>query len=226
MFKKRVIKITSDINKLRDEIDAIDKKIIDLILNRMKIVHQVGLTKSKSNSRIYVPEREVAIYKKLSALSEISTNDIASFYTEIISFCRKLEGILDVAIKKDVYSLLAVKKLFGEHVNSIFIDNFCSLDTNKIKYILSSLNNETLDFIQKNNWFIINKVDINNDTLYLFSSFENTILNENDTAIIHSTKKVSEKSIQIDINIFITLLTYKEFLDSKDLTLLGVIPSI
>ena len=66
---KWVIKITGDINKLREEIDKIDKKIVELILNRMNIVHQVGVTKSKDNSRIYVPEREVDIYKKLSDFS-------------------------------------------------------------------------------------------------------------------------------------------------------------
>jgi len=221
---KWVIKITYDINKLREKIDDIDNKIIELILKRMEIVHQVGITKSKDNSRIYVPERESAIYRKLSSHSGISDKDISNFYTEIISFCRKLEGILDVVIKKDSYSLIGVKKLFGEHVNTIFVEQFDSIDTSSIKYILSPFNEEVLNFIQKNNWFVINKVSINNENLYLFSSFENTILNDNDLAILLGVKKISDNCLKINKNLFINFLSYKESKFLKDFKLLGVIP--
>lgn len=221
---KWVIKITSDINKLREKIDSIDEKIIELILNRMEVVHKVGVTKSKQNSRIYVPEREVAIYKKLSTLSGISEKDISNFYTEIISFCRKFEGILDVAIKKDTYSLLGVKKLFGEHVNSIFVENFEEIDTDSIKYILSPFDEEILNFIQNKNWFLINSVFINNETLYLFSSFENTILNDDDIAIVLADHKIADDFIKLNEHNFINLLPYNRAKSWSNFKLLGVIP--
>lgn len=221
---KWVIKITNNINELREKIDTIDKKIIELIANRMEVVHQVGVTKSKENSRIYVPERESAIYKKLSSHSGISSQDIAGFYTEIISFCRKLEGILDVAIKKDSYSLIGVKKLFGEHVNPIFIETFESFDKNCIKYILSPFNNEILDFIQKNNWFVINKVIVDNESFYLFSSFENTLLDNEDIAFILNTQKISDDFIKLNEDTFINLLPYNKVKSCYDFKILGVIP--
>ncbi|WP_418965485.1 chorismate mutase, partial [Cetobacterium sp.] len=163
---KWVIKITGDINKLRAEIDEVDKKIIELILKRMEIVHQVGLTKSKNKTRVYVPEREVAIYKRLSSFSNLSPKDIQSFYTEIISFCRKLEGILNVGVKADSISLLGVKKLFGEYVNPIFFNTFNELDLTSTKYILSKFSKDMLDFLLENNWHVINKTEIQGETLY------------------------------------------------------------
>ncbi|MGL6065525.1 MAG: chorismate mutase [Cetobacterium sp.] len=170
------MKITTNINKLREEIDNIDEQIIELILKRMKIVHEVGVTKSRDNTQIYVPEREISIYNRLSVISGISSEDIAHFYTEIISFCRKLEGILNVGIKDDKHSLLGVKKLFGEHVNPIVIQNFNSLDLNSTKYILSIVNDEILEFVKINDWSVINKVNVLNETLYLFSYYKNTTL--------------------------------------------------
>ncbi|MGL5796684.1 MAG: chorismate mutase [Cetobacterium sp.] len=222
------MKITRDISNLRNEIDSIDNKIIELILRRMKVVHEVGLTKSKDNSRIYVPEREVAIYKKLSNLSEISPQDIGYFYTEIISFCRKLEGILDIAILDNSNSLIGLKKLFGEHVNPIFIENFNSFDSNSIKYILSPISSEIIEFIRAKNWSFINKIIINNETLYLFSSYKNILIKNNDIIVTISDKAKSIDFVKIRDNIFINFSFYNDS-DHKilqDSNFLGFIPSI
>ncbi|MGL5971555.1 MAG: chorismate mutase [Cetobacterium sp.] len=208
--------------------DSIDNKIIELILRRMEVVHEVGLTKSEDNSRIYVPEREVAIYKKLSNLSEISPQDIGYFYTEIISFCRKLEGILDIAILDDSNSLIGLKKLFGEHVNPILIKDFNSFDSNSLKYILSPINSEVIDFIKANNWSFINKIVINNETLYLFSSYRNILIKNNDIIVTISNKAQSIDFIKIRENIFINFSFYNDsdYKILQDSNYLGFIPSI
>lgn len=228
MFMKWVIKITRDINKLREEIDKIDKKIVELILNRMNIVHQVGVTKSKDNSRIYVPEREVAIYKKLSDFSGLEADEIQSFYTEIISFCRKLEGILNVGIKYNALSLVGVKKIFGEYVNPVVIHQFEELNLESVKYILTPLSKETIDFIEKNNWYIINKVNLNEEALYLFSSYNNSIFKDNDVTYILHNGIISKEYIKIDSDLFINLIPFKNLKDFENLNIkiLGTIPSI
>lgn len=228
MFMKWVIKITRDINKLREEIDKIDKKIVELILNRMNIVHQVGVTKSKDKSRIYVPEREVAIYKRLSDFSGLKANEIQSFYTEIISFCRKFEGILNVGIKYNALSLVGVKKIFGEYVNPIIINQFEELNLDSVKYILTPFSKEIIDFVKKNNWYLINKVDLNDESLYLFSSYNNSIFKDNDTTYILHNNIISEKYIEIDSNLFINLIPFKNLKDLENLNIkiLGTIPSI
>lgn len=228
MFMKWVIKITGDINKLRAEIDEVDKKIIELILKRMEIVHQVGLTKSKNKTRVYVPEREVAIYKRLSSFSNLSPKDIQSFYTEIISFCRKLEGILNVGVKADSISLLGVKKLFGEYVNPIFFNTFNELDLTSTKYILSKFSKDMLDFLLENNWHVINKTEIQGETLYLFSFYENSILKDDDIAVILSKEILSTNSIKIENNHYIYFLSANMIEQVKDLDIkiLGFIPYI
>ena len=228
MFMKWVIKITGDINKLRAEIDEVDKKIIELILKRMEIVHQVGLTKSKNKTRVYVPEREVAIYKRLNSFSNLSPKDIQSFYTEIISFCRKLEGILNVGVKADSISLLGVKKLFGEYVNPIFFNTFNELDLTSTKYILSKFSKDMLDFLLENNWHVINKTEIQGETLYLFSFYENSILKDDDIAVILSKEILSTNSIKIENNHYINFLSANMIEQVKDLDIkiLGFIPYI
>lgn len=225
---KWVIKITRDINKLREEIDKIDKKIIELILSRMDIVHQVGLKKSKDNSRIYVPEREIAIYKKLSDFSGLSPKEIQGFYTEIISFCRKFEGILSVGIDHNPLALLGIKKIFGEYVNPILINKLEELNLDYTKYILVPLSKDIINFIEKNNWFLINKVNLNEDTLYLFSSYNNSIFKDDDTVYVLYKDIISKDYITIEPNIFVNLISFKNLKDFENLNIkiLGAIPSI
>lgn len=225
---KWVIKITRDINKLREEIDIIDKKIVRLILDRMDIVRQVGLTKSKDNSRIYVPEREIAIYKKLSDFSGLTSTEIQSFYTEIISFCRKLEGTLNVGIKSNALSFIGIKKIFGEYVNPIVVNQFEELDLKSVKYILSDFSTETLEFIEKNNWYLINKINLNSDTLYLFSSYNNSVFESNDITYVLYDDILSKEYIKIKPNLFVNLILFKnlENFEKLNIKILGTIPCI
>lgn len=225
---KWVIKITRDINKLRKEIDIIDKKIVRLILDRMDIVHQVGLTKSKDNSRIYVPEREIAIYKKLSDFSGLTSTEIQSFYTEIISFCRKLEGTLNVGIKSNALSFIGIKKIFGEYVNPIVVNQFEELDLKSVKYILSDFSTETLEFIEKNNWYLINKINLNSDTLYLFSSYNNSVFESNDITYVLYDDILSKEYIKIKSNLFVNLILFKDLenFEKLNIKILGTIPCI
>ncbi|MGL4402718.1 MAG: chorismate mutase, partial [Fusobacteriaceae bacterium] len=54
-----------ELGKLRENIDSIDKQILELILKRVECVEKVGELKGKNNFRIYVPERENSIFKNL-----------------------------------------------------------------------------------------------------------------------------------------------------------------
>ena len=49
------------LSKLRDQIDAVDQKIIDLLAERLRLVGEVGEVKAKHGLPIYVPEREAAM---------------------------------------------------------------------------------------------------------------------------------------------------------------------
>ncbi|PMM03644.1 bifunctional chorismate mutase/prephenate dehydrogenase [Vibrio kanaloae] len=50
-----------ELNELRDQIDAVDKQMLDLMAQRLALVEKVGEVKSEHGLPIYVPEREAAM---------------------------------------------------------------------------------------------------------------------------------------------------------------------
>ena len=53
-----------NIEELRTKIDKIDSDILNLLNERMDIVHEIGLIKSASNESVYRPEREKEIIER------------------------------------------------------------------------------------------------------------------------------------------------------------------
>ena len=58
-----------DLTKLREQIDAIDTKIVELYKERMEVCKNVGLEKAKSNNNVLDPNRENQIIYRLSSLA-------------------------------------------------------------------------------------------------------------------------------------------------------------
>ncbi|PKG37624.1 bifunctional chorismate mutase/prephenate dehydrogenase [Psychromonas sp. Urea-02u-13] len=58
------------LSKLRDKIDAVDQKLIDLLAERLGLVGEVGEVKTEHGLPIYVPEREAAMLAKRRAEAE------------------------------------------------------------------------------------------------------------------------------------------------------------
>ena len=58
------------LSKLRDQIDAVDKQLIDLLAERLALVHKVGEVKTEHGLPIYVPEREADMLGKRRAEAE------------------------------------------------------------------------------------------------------------------------------------------------------------
>ena len=67
---------------LRKDINDIDKKIMDLLINRLEVVGKVGELKKKHNLNILDQKREDAIYKKIET-SYGKDTDESKFLTEI-----------------------------------------------------------------------------------------------------------------------------------------------
>jgi chorismate mutase len=57
-----------NLEKYRNLIDKVDKKIIDCIIERYSYVKEIGEIKKSNNLPIYVPEREKALLEKLDQL--------------------------------------------------------------------------------------------------------------------------------------------------------------
>ena len=85
-----------------------------------------------------------------------------------------------------------------------------------------------LDFLLENNWHVINKTEIQGETLYLFSFYENSILKDDDIAVILSKEILSTNSIKIENNHYINFLSANMIEQVKDLDIkiLGFIPYI
>ena len=58
------------LSKLRDQIDAVDKQLIDLLAERLRLVGEVGEVKTKHGLPIYAPDREAAMLRKRRAEAE------------------------------------------------------------------------------------------------------------------------------------------------------------
>ena len=90
-----------NLNKLRIEIDSVDKKLLKLLSKRASLAKDVGQT--KNDGVIYRPEREAQILSALTALNEgpLSKEGVIDIFKSIISNCRALEKKISVSDEKN-----------------------------------------------------------------------------------------------------------------------------
>ncbi|MBF0159264.1 MAG: prephenate dehydratase [Magnetococcales bacterium] len=92
------------LNELRHQIDAIDNRIHDLLVERADLVVQVGQVKGRQRGDasgdvlFYRPEREARIHRRLAARHHgaLPVEALHRIYREIISACLSLEKRLNV----------------------------------------------------------------------------------------------------------------------------------
>ena len=85
--------LSEELQELRKEIDTIDKQIVNLIDERMKISVKVGETKKKYNAPIFDPKREKeVIASKINLLEnkELS-NLITTIYNDIMYTSKQIQ---------------------------------------------------------------------------------------------------------------------------------------
>ena len=85
---------------LRNNIDAIDKQIIDLLAERYKNVAEIGRIKRTRHLPIYVPEREKALMTKLKQYNNgrLADSTLDAIYREVISGAIKTGDTVEVRI--------------------------------------------------------------------------------------------------------------------------------
>jgi len=81
------------LENLRDEIDAIDDNILELLNRRMEVVKAVGKFKADTKGAIYRPEREKQIITRLAKASDGEMNyaAIEAIFMELFATSRNLE---------------------------------------------------------------------------------------------------------------------------------------
>ena len=107
--------MNKDLAKLRAKIDALDERLLAGLNERARLAHEVG--KLKQGVKVYRPEREAQVLRRLLALSKgpLGKEALARVYAEIISACRALEQPLAVSYlgPAGTFSEMAVLKMFG-----------------------------------------------------------------------------------------------------------------
>ncbi len=102
---------------LRQDINAVDDRILELLNRRAGLVIEVGRLKTRENRDFHVPNREREIYERLAAVNPgpFPTEALRSVFREIISASLSLESPMKVAFlgPKATFSHLAAMQHFG-----------------------------------------------------------------------------------------------------------------
>ncbi len=112
-----------ELQKLREKIDEIDEKILELLNERARLAKEVGKIKKRHGLEIYVPSRELSIFERLEKLNkgDFPTEAIRPVFREIIAACRSTEENLKVAYlgPKATFTHQASIEHFGQSVEHI-----------------------------------------------------------------------------------------------------------
>ncbi|MEM1070130.1 MAG: chorismate mutase [Planctomycetota bacterium] len=108
------------LGELRDKIDDVDRRLIELLNTRAKLVVDVGKLKRGKGIPIYAPHREAAVLAKVIGLNEgpLPERTIEAIYREMMSGSFFLEQPLRIGYlgPKGSYCHIAAMRHFGSSV--------------------------------------------------------------------------------------------------------------
>jgi chorismate mutase len=94
-------KENKEIEKLRDEIDEVDRKMVELLNNRMRCAINLGEIKRRLNLSVYMPEREKEVISNvlIHNTGPLSNDAMRRLYERIIDESRHVEREYSESIK-------------------------------------------------------------------------------------------------------------------------------
>jgi chorismate mutase/prephenate dehydratase len=139
------------LSKLRDKIDNVDNKILELLNERMHYVNEIGIIKQTSGTAIYRPEREKEILDRLKKLNKgmLNHSAIDAIYLEVFAVSRNLEMPEKIAFlgPEGSYTHQVAESRFGAMGNYIPLSCveavFHVLDNEEAKYGVVPIENNT-----------------------------------------------------------------------------------
>lgn len=141
--------MNDELKKCRDQIDAIDDQLLQLVSQRAALAHAIGGL--KGGGPIYRPEREAQVLRRLLEQNPgpLSNEAVTAIFRTVMSNCRALEKELSVAFLGPLgtYSEEAASKQFGGLSNPIqctSIDEvFRMVESGKADYGVVPVENST-----------------------------------------------------------------------------------
>ena len=108
---------------LREQIDAIDAQILELLSRRGKIAQEVGHVKAETDAPVFRPEREAQVLRGVAERNPgpLKDRDVQTIFREIMSSCRALEKRVTVAYlgPAGTFSEQAVYQQFGSAIETL-----------------------------------------------------------------------------------------------------------
>lgn len=111
---------TLDLGELRKEIDEFDRRLVELLNGRAKVVVRVGKAKQVDGTPVYAPDRESAVLKRICDINEgpLPHRTLQAIYREMMSGSFALEKRLRIGYlgPQGTFSHLAAQRKFGSSV--------------------------------------------------------------------------------------------------------------
>ncbi|MGB3081501.1 MAG: prephenate dehydratase [Candidatus Omnitrophota bacterium] len=140
-----------NLNDLRQKIDKIDTRIVELANQRGKISYDIGEIKKAKKQPVYSPDRESQIYKRIGRKNKgpLSDDAVKAIYSEIMSACLSLEQPTTVSYLGPEYTFthqVSLKK-FGTSSNYLSCDSitdvFAEVEKGNADYGVVPIENST-----------------------------------------------------------------------------------
>jgi chorismate mutase/prephenate dehydratase len=140
-----------DLQPLREQIDVLDRQIVEILNQRLALAAEIGKLKRGSGGQIYVAEREDAVLRKVAGYNQgpIKNEALRAIYCEIMSAAIALEKPLLIAFFGPEASnthAAAVKK-FGAsvsyHAMPTIGDVFTAIEKGEADYAVIPAENST-----------------------------------------------------------------------------------
>lgn len=115
--------MTDKLQPLREQIDAIDAQILDLLARRGRVAQEVGHVKAETNAPVFRPEREAQVLRGVAERNPgpLKDEDVQTIFREIMSACRALEKRVTVAYlgPSGTFSEEAAFQQFGTAIETL-----------------------------------------------------------------------------------------------------------